>query len=202
MEDPPAHPPHPPHPALLAGDEDRERSVELLTRAVVEGRLTLEEFSDRVGIAQAARTQDELVVLTRDIPAAAPAVVAPEHPQYRVLMSKLVRSGPLELVPRSAFRCLFGTIVLDLSQARLTGPDTLLEIYNLFGTVTIRVPEGVAVSVEGGGAFASQVVEPASAPPPPGAPRLRISMSGPGGTLYVRSHEPERNPLRRLLGRG
>lgn len=194
MEEPP------PHPALLAGDADRERSVELLTRAVVEGRLTLEEFSERVGTAQAARTQDELLVLTRDIPETAPAVVTPDHPRHRVIMSKLVRSGPLELVPRSAFRCVFGTIVLDLSQARLTGPDTLLEIYNLFGTVTIRVPEGVEVSVEGGGAFASQVIEPPSAAPPPGAPRLRISTSGPGGTLYVRSGD--REPDRRALGRG
>jgi hypothetical protein len=33
------------------------------------------------------------------------------------------------------------------------------------------------------------VLEPPAFLPPPGAPRLRIRVSGPGGTLYVRSSE-------------
>jgi hypothetical protein len=36
-------------PAIRASDEERERSVVLLRDAVVSGRLTLEEFSERVG---------------------------------------------------------------------------------------------------------------------------------------------------------
>ena len=32
----------------------------------------------------------------------------------------------------------------------------MLEVYNLFGTVTVIVPEGVEVVVRGGGLFASQ----------------------------------------------
>jgi len=82
---------------------------------------------------------------------------------------------------------VFGTIVLDLREARLEGPEVGLDIYNLFGTVTVVVPPGVAVDVEGGGMFASQVLEPPAWRPPLGAPRLRIRLSGPGGTLYVRS---------------
>ena len=41
---------------ILASDAQRERSIALLRDAVGEGRLTLEEFSERVGLAQAART--------------------------------------------------------------------------------------------------------------------------------------------------
>ena len=88
---------------------------------------------------------------------------------------------------RSSWRSLFGTIVLDLREARLAGPEVELDIYNLFGTVTVIVPAGVQLDVEGGGAFASQVIEPPSMSPPDGAPRLRIRASGPGGTLYVRA---------------
>jgi hypothetical protein len=40
--------------------------------------------------------------------------------------------------------------------------------------------------------FASQVIEPPAAAPVPGSPRLRIRVSGPGGTLYVRSHSSSR----------
>jgi hypothetical protein len=61
--------------------------------------------------------------------------------------------------------------VLDLGQARLEGPEVELEIYNLFGTVTVIAPPGIAVDVSGGGAFASQVLEPPAWPAPDGAPR-------------------------------
>ena len=100
--------------------------------------------------------------------------------------SRLVRSGPWELAARSEFRSIFGTITLDLSQARLAGPEVDLQIYNLFGTVTIIVPESVDVSVSGGGMFASQVIQPHTAPPVAGAPKLRINARGPGGTLCRR----------------
>lgn len=182
-------------PAILAGDAEREQSTQLLSRAVVEGRLTLEEFSDRVERAQAARTRGELATLTRDLPAAAAAPpatspstdLAPAQERHVAFCSRLVRSGPWELAARSEFRSIFGTITLDLSQARLAGPEVELQIYNLFGTVTIIVPESVDVSVSGGGMFASQVVQPHAAPPVPGAPKLRIVTRGPGGTLYVRT---------------
>ena len=55
------------------------------------------------------------------------------------------------------------------------------------------VPAGVQLDVEGTAPFASQVIEPPSRPPPPGAPRLRIRTKGPGGTLYVRAPETDRD---------
>ena len=196
MEDHPTHQPASP-PAILAGDQEREHSTELLSQAVVEGRLTLEEFSDRVGRAQAARTREELALLTQDLPAppatagsppaqAASRAVATPQQRHVAAFSRLVRSGPWELAQRSEFRAIFGTITLDLSQARLPGSAVDLEIYNLFGTVTVLVPEGVDVSLTGGGMFASQVIEPQASRPVPGAPKLRINARGPGGTLYVR----------------
>ena len=185
-------------PAILAGDQEREHSTQLLSRAVVEGRLTLEEFSDRVGRAQAARTREELATLTRDLPPALPAAPSPApstevdapHERHVAFCSRLVRSGPWELAARSEFRSIFGTITLDLSQARLAGPEVELQIFNLFGTVTVIVPESVQVNVSGGGMFASQVIQPPASPPVPGAPKLRINARGPGGTLYVRSKSP------------
>lgn len=189
--------------AILAGDRDRDDSIELLTGAVVEGRLTLEEFSDRVELAHAARTQDDLALLTRDLPAAKPEPRPAAAPaRHMALFSKIVRRGPWELEQRSSVRCIFGTVILDLTQVRLSGAETELELYNLFGTVTVIVPEEVQVSVGGGGTFASQVIEMPQ-PTASGAPRLRISTRGPGGTLRVRTpaNRPA-NPLARLLGAG
>ena len=104
--------PEPEPTPILASDADRERSVALLRDAVGEGRLTLEEFSERVGVAQAARTHKELAGLTRDLP------------------NDPTRSAPAQ----SSWRSIFGTIDLDLRQARLAGPEIVLEVYNLFGT--------------------------------------------------------------------
>ena len=52
----------------LAADAQRDRTVALLQRAYVEGRLQTEEFTDRVGRALAARTTAELRALVRDLP--------------------------------------------------------------------------------------------------------------------------------------
>jgi hypothetical protein len=187
-----------PLPATLASDAEREQSIVLLRDAVTSGRLTLEEFSDRVGQAQVARTNTDLATLTADLPAVAPELPAVAPVSHRALCSKLVRRGAWELPAHSSWRSIFGTIILDLRQARMPGPEVDLEIYNLFGTVTVIAPAGVAVDVQGGGAFASQVLEPPAFLPPAGAPRLRINVSGPGGTLYVRASE-EPGLLKRLL---
>jgi hypothetical protein len=86
---------------------------------------------------------------------------------------------------RSSWRSIFGTIDLDLRQARLAGRETDLHVYNLFGTVTLIVPEGVEVVVEGGGLFATQKIQSPERPPMAGGPVLTITSHGPGGTLRV-----------------
>jgi uncharacterized protein DUF1707/cell wall-active antibiotic response 4TMS protein YvqF len=194
-------------PPILASDAERERGVELLREAVAEGRLTLEEFSDRVGAAQVARTGRDLAILTRDLPSP-PASGAPGRAElpararHRAAFSRLVRRGPWELAQRSSFQSIFGTIVLDLREARLAAAEVEVEIFNLFGTVTVIVPEGIVVSVEGGGWFASQVIDTPTVTAVAGAPVLRIRATGPGGTLYVRTHEPAPKTFRQTLGMG
>ncbi|MGI8506151.1 MAG: DUF1707 SHOCT-like domain-containing protein [Solirubrobacteraceae bacterium] len=174
-------------PALRVSDAERERAVVLLRDAVVDGRLTLEEFSERVGSAQLVRTDPELAALVADLPAEPRSTaLTTSGASHRAVCSKIVRRGPWELPQRSTFSSIFGTIDLDLRQATLHGDVVDVEVFNLFGTVTLIVPEGIAVSVEGGGLFASQVIDPPSAPPVPGSPHLRIRVSGPGGTLHVR----------------
>lgn len=163
----------------------------MLRDATVEGRLTLEEFSDRVGQAQLARTQDELAALARDLPSPPPSEVdAASAVRHLALCSRLVRRGRWEIPARSSFRAIFGTIHLDLRDARLAACEVEIDVFNLFSTVTVIVPDGVAVTVDGGGWFASEVIDPSSAPPVHAAPTIRLRTSGPGGTLHVRHGEP------------
>jgi uncharacterized protein DUF1707/uncharacterized protein DUF4190 len=71
---PAAAPPVPPYqvamnPAMRAASTDRERTVDVLKAGFAEGRLSQEEYNDRMGRAYAAKTYGELAALTADLPA-------------------------------------------------------------------------------------------------------------------------------------
>lgn len=57
-----------PDPNLRAADADREAVAGVLGRALSEGRLTVEEYEDRLARAYAARTYGDLAGLTTDLP--------------------------------------------------------------------------------------------------------------------------------------
>jgi hypothetical protein len=60
-------------PGLRASDADRQRVVAALERHTTAGRLTLDEFSDRVAAVFASATVGDLAKVTRDLPADMPA---------------------------------------------------------------------------------------------------------------------------------
>jgi hypothetical protein len=57
--------------SMRAASADRERAVDVLKAGFTEGRLTQDEYNDRMGRAYAARTYGELAALTADLPAGA-----------------------------------------------------------------------------------------------------------------------------------
>lgn len=167
---------------MRAGDADRDRTIALLRDATVAGRLTLDEFAGRVERAELARTHGELEPLIADLPATGSADLPLRH---SAIFSRLERRGRWELAPRAALRCVCGTVLLDLGRATLHGVETTLDVRNWFGTVTVLVPRGVQVEVDGGGAFGTREIDLPDTGPVADAPRLRIRTSGPGGTLRV-----------------
>ena len=65
------------NPAMRAASADRERAVDVLKAGFAEGRLTQEEYNERMGRAYAARTYGELTTLTADLPAGAVPAIWP-----------------------------------------------------------------------------------------------------------------------------
>lgn len=79
----------------LASDAERQAAGDALQQACVEGRLTLEEFSQRVGLAHAARTRGRLDEITRDLPEVSQTIVnRPSVSSVAVVLSGDERSGP------------------------------------------------------------------------------------------------------------
>jgi Domain of unknown function (DUF1707) len=62
---------------LRASHADRERVIEVLKAAFVQGRLAKDEFDLRVGQAFAARTHAELAAIAADLPAEPPTATEP-----------------------------------------------------------------------------------------------------------------------------
>ena len=57
-----------PQSAMRASDADRERAVDVLKAGFAEGRLSHEEYDQRVGAVYRSRTYGELTALARDLP--------------------------------------------------------------------------------------------------------------------------------------
>jgi hypothetical protein len=64
-------------PDLRIGDADREAAAASLREHYAQGRLTLEEFNQRLDAAFRATTQSQLNMLTRDLPHTGPSVPLP-----------------------------------------------------------------------------------------------------------------------------
>ncbi|HMD45576.1 MAG TPA: DUF1707 domain-containing protein [Acidimicrobiales bacterium] len=54
--------------ATRISEAERESTVEALADHLVEGRLSIEEFGDRLGLAFSAATSGELLAITGDLP--------------------------------------------------------------------------------------------------------------------------------------
>jgi len=65
------------HLGMRAASADRERALDVLRAGFAEGRLTKDEFAERAGAAQSARTYGELSELTMDLPSGPVPSVSP-----------------------------------------------------------------------------------------------------------------------------
>jgi hypothetical protein len=181
------------HPAVRASDADRERTVELLRRHSVEGRLTLEEFADRMGRAYEAKTQDELEQLMRDLPAqtAAPARRARRTRWIVSVMSGVNRRGRFRLGAHTYAVSLMGGMNVDLRQAELEEPEVTITVVCVMGGANIIVPEGVEVELTGIAIMGGKSYRPGKQSPPPGAPLVRVrAFSLMGGVSVITKPRP------------
>jgi hypothetical protein len=72
-------------PPVRASDGDRQRVTDLLREHTSDGRLTIEEYSERVDAALAARTVADLRPLLADLPVKLDEVLPLQHPAAPVV---------------------------------------------------------------------------------------------------------------------
>jgi hypothetical protein len=163
------------HPALRASDDDREQTVLALRDHAVAGRLTLEEFTERMSTAYQARTSAELEELVRDLPArSAPASRRRPTSFLLSIFGSSEREGRIRIRRRVTCLTVFGNVDLDLRQATLERDVVTVVALGIFGAVDLYVPEGVEVDLHGlalGGHKRARGNDPV---PRPGTPLVRV----------------------------
>lgn len=179
---------------IRASDAERDATLERLSAATGDGRLTLEEFSQRMGRATTAKTRAELDRLVADLPtdaSAASSSVAergPGRPSWHISpIGGLRVSGPWRMERSVIVVSLIGGADLDLSQAQLAAPEVTLTKVSLLGGVSIAVPPGIRVDASGFSLIGGTSVD-AGPQPGPGAPTVHIrAFSLLGGTRIYRA---------------
>ncbi|MEV8022902.1 DUF1707 domain-containing protein [Streptomyces sp. NPDC086554] len=178
LEKRPQQPSPEPRPAALrASDADRDRTADILREALAEGRLTAEEHGERIDGVYRAKTVAELEPLVSDLPAAggaAYATAAPEPAPSRpsdgvvppvadenlvAVFSSSVRKGRWRVGRRTHAYAIFGSVVIDLSEAIFEQQQVVIKAVSVFGSVDIRVPENISLRGSGTGVLGSFEVE-------------------------------------------
>jgi hypothetical protein len=133
-----------------ASDGDRERAVLDLREHLVQGRLTLDEFSERVELAYRARSIDDLEAAASALPAArtGPGRRRPVRATIG-FFAHVVRRGRLRLGRRGVVLGGFSDVDLDLRGAEVAGLSTDLYVLLGFGNVDVYVPEHIGIDVSG-----------------------------------------------------
>ncbi|MGC5033342.1 DUF1707 SHOCT-like domain-containing protein [Micromonospora sp. DT229] len=177
---------------LRVSDREREEIVELLGKATAEGRLTLDEYTDRVGAAHSAQTRGELARLTTDLPNApgrSPArpagALAQTTEKLLAVFGSEVRKGAWSVPEHIDARAVFGDCRIELHEARLPRQVTTIEANVIFGSITIVVPEGTEVRLTGSAVFGEKKSK-LKGPVAPGAPVIEVRCRVVFGDLTVR----------------
>jgi Domain of unknown function (DUF1707)/Cell wall-active antibiotics response 4TMS YvqF len=156
-----------------------------LAAASAEGRLSLEEYSQRSDAALRARTLGELTSLTADLPAPPQSDPAPLPAEITAVLGNESRKGPWVVPAHLTVRSVLGDCHLEMQQAVIRQHVTTIDATVRFGTMTIFVPDGIDVRTNGPavlGAKSSQL----RGEPQPGAPVIVVNCNVLCGAVTVR----------------
>jgi hypothetical protein len=181
---PPAgEPPEPlPAPDVRASDADRDRVIDVLRAATADGRLTADEFSERMEAALSSRTFRELAPLTADL-VTPRASRAPESEQAKDVIRIDQRGGTVQrtgrwLVPqRLEMHPSWCDVSINFTEAVIRHDTLQIEMKMRGGSLILVVGPGIVVDAD---SLATRYTDVNIHPPiEPDTPvRLRIQLVG------------------------
>jgi class 3 adenylate cyclase len=188
-------------------DADRDRTVTLLREHVVEGRLTLDEFSERVGLALEARTRGDLQGVMADLPQVSaehlpvPSTAPPRQKRrwHVAVMSGHSTKGRWRISGKTNAVAIMGGCDMDLRRAEIEGPEVEITAFAFWGGIDIIVPEGFDVELRGFSFMGGRDLKLRDVPIVRGSPRIVVRGFAIMGGIDVKSR-PNRSGKRRARG--
>ncbi|WP_433434397.1 DUF1707 SHOCT-like domain-containing protein [Nonomuraea sp. CA-141351] len=180
----------PPH-ELRASDADRERIAQVLQDAHADGRLTLDELEERLGVLYSARTLGQLAELTTDLLPADEQPLNLDGRPVSAIFKQEQRGGRWVVPAELDVTAMFGTTKLDFRDAILQNRQVIINATLVFGGLEIQVPEGLEVIRVAKG----KTVRLTKQPTDPGAPVVEVRTTNFVGDVKVK--EPPRRKRRR-----
>ena len=172
-------------PEVRASDADRDRVVAVLRDAAADGRLTVDEFDERMAAALSARTFGDLAPLTADLGAGPggpvrPGAAAPQ-PEDVIWIDQRggsVRRADRWVVPRRLdLRTSWCDVTLDFTDAVITHDTLRIDMHLRGGSLVLVTRPGVVVDADALRVRYTDIdIRPAA---DPGAPVvLRVYLAG------------------------
>jgi hypothetical protein len=136
---------------LRVSDADREGAALALRDAAADGRLTLDELTERLDHAYGAKTRADLERVLSDLGRVQAQPPAQRRRRRFVLavMGGTDMRGRFRLEEELHVVSVMGGTHLDLRNAELTTPEVTVTVLALMGGVNIIVPPGVEVDAHG-----------------------------------------------------
>lgn len=175
---------------LRASDSDRDRVLAVLSDATADGRLSSEEFSERMSRAVSARTLGELAALTSDL-SSTPVVHVDAGRVISGIFAPASRGGRWVVPDTLLVTAVRSTVEVDFRQALLQNSRVRVNVNTVMGSVYLYVPDGIRVDVSGhallGRRALGRNVGPAADTAGPDAPVIEVHALVLGGKLVVRT---------------
>ncbi|MBO0680123.1 DUF1707 domain-containing protein [Mycolicibacterium sp. S2-37] len=195
---------------MRISDADRNAVRVILERAVGEGMLTLDEFTERVDAVLAARTRGELDPVLRDlpvqrlsgqVPAARIGGPAPatEPVELKGRMTSLTRRGQWTAPPRIQLNTRACDTTLDFTSATLHSAVVELVIDDYCSSTQIILPDHATADLNRVETVAGSATLKVAAVPP--SPTLHLIVRGRVRMGSVTVRHPFGATLRRLRSR-
>jgi hypothetical protein len=197
-----------PAPSPRASDAERNQVVERLQTAFAEGRLSGDEFDERMRAALTAKTHADLARLLADLPPVAgtaslvaatpPPLIGRAEPGAPAVhwavavMSGTERRGRWLAPPQVNAVAVMGGCELDFRAATLSSQTTTVNVVVIMGGVEITVPPGVRVQWDGVALMGGVHDQVDDRELPANAPVLRVRGFVLMGGVELRTKDPKR----------
>lgn len=167
---------------MRASDADRDRVVEVLRDAARDGRLTADEFDERLEAALSSRTLDELAVLTADLtgqPGRSGAATVQAEDVIRIGKrgGSVRRCGRWVVPRRLELRSSWCNVVLDFTDAVMTRDTLRIDMDVRGGSLILLARPGTVVDAGSLAVRDTEIVLGPSAEPDEQA-ILRVQLAG------------------------